>query len=57
MDVLVPIAIAVAVLVVVFGAIFGYFHFGARASRGGVDAPHGARRRGNPPFEGIERGP
>jgi hypothetical protein len=57
MDVLVPIAIAVAVLVVVFGAILGYFHFGARASRGGVEAPRGARRRGNPPFEGIERGP
>jgi hypothetical protein len=57
MDVLVPILIAIAVVVVVFGAIFGFFHFGARASRGGVQAPRGSRRRGNPPFEGIERGP
>jgi len=57
MDVLVPILIAIAVLIVVFGGIFGYFHFASRASRGGVQPPRGRRRRGNPPFEGIERGP
>ena len=56
MDVLVPILIAIGVLIVVFGAIFAYFHFGARASRGGVQPPKRSRRRGNPPFEGIERG-
>jgi hypothetical protein len=57
MDVLVPILIAIAVVIVVFGGIFASFHFGARASRGGVQPPRGRRRRGNPPFEGIERGP
>ena len=56
MDVLVPILIAIGLLIVVFGAIFAYFHFGARASRGGVQPPKGSRSRGNPPFEGIERG-
>ena len=57
MDVLVPILIAIAVLIVVFGGIFAYYHFAARGSRGGVQAPRGRRRPGNPPFEGIERGP
>jgi hypothetical protein len=57
MDVLVPILIALAVLIVVFGAIFANFHFGARASRGGVQPPRDSRRRGDPPFEGIDRGP
>jgi hypothetical protein len=57
MDVLVSILIAIFLLIAVFGAIFGYFHFGARASRGGVQPPKDSRRRGNPPFEGIERGP
>jgi hypothetical protein len=57
MDVLVPILIALGVLIVVFGAIFANFHFGARASRGGVQPPTDSRRRGNPPFEGIDRGP
>jgi hypothetical protein len=56
MDVLVPIVIAIGVLIVVFGVIFAMFHFGARASRGGVKEPRGSRRRGEPPFEGIERG-
>jgi hypothetical protein len=57
MDVLVPILIAIFLLVAVFGVIFAYFHFGSRASRGGVKPPQGSRHRGNPPFEGIERGP
>jgi hypothetical protein len=57
MDVLVPILIAIGLLLVVFGAIFGVFHFRARASHGGVQEPRGSRRRGNPPFEGVERGP
>ena len=56
MDVFVPIVIAIGLLLVVFGVIFAVFHFGARASRGGVREPRGSRRRGEPPFEGIERG-
>jgi hypothetical protein len=46
--------IAVVALAIVFGAIFGIFHAGARASRGGVQPPPG-RHRGQPPFESIER--
>jgi len=57
MDVLVPVLIAIAVLIVVFGGIYGFFHFSSRVSRGGVEPPRGSRRRGDPPFEGIERGP
>ena len=56
MDVLVPILIAIFLLIAVFGVIFSYFLFGARASRGGVQPPKDSRRSGNPPFEGIERG-
>jgi hypothetical protein len=52
---LIAIAAAIVVLGLVFGVIFGAFHFGSRQSRGGVRPPRGSRRRGTPPFEGIER--
>jgi hypothetical protein len=52
---LVVILIAIVVLIAVFGVIFAVFHFGARKSQGGVEEPPDARRRGTPPFEGIER--
>jgi hypothetical protein len=56
MDVLVPVLIAIALIVVVGGGIFGLFHRAARTTRGGVEAPGGSQHRGDPPFEGIERG-
>ncbi len=52
---IIAIAAVVVVLGILFGVIFGAFHFGSRASRGGVEPPPGSRRRGAPPFEGIER--
>jgi hypothetical protein len=51
----VVILIAIFLLIAVFGVIFAVFHFGARESRGGVEPPPDARRRGTPPLEGIER--
>jgi hypothetical protein len=56
MDVLVPILIAVALIVVIGGGIFGVFTRTTRRTRGGVEAPRGSQHRGDPPFEGIERG-
>jgi hypothetical protein len=47
--------IAIFILIAVFGVIFSVFHFGARETHGGVEEPPEARRRGTPPFEGIER--
>jgi hypothetical protein len=47
--------IAIFVLIAVFGVIFAVFHFGARESHGGVQPPPDTRRRGSPPFEGVER--
>jgi hypothetical protein len=56
MDVLVPILIAIALIVVIGGGIFGIFHRTTRATHGGVEPPRGSQHRGDPPFEGIERG-
>ena len=52
---LVVILIAVVALVAVFGVVLSVFHFGARTTRGGVEPPPDSRRRGTPPFEGVER--
>jgi hypothetical protein len=47
---------AIVLVVLVAAAIFFVFTRGSRASRGGVEPPPGERRRGDPPFESIERG-
>ena len=56
MDALVPALIAIALIVVIGGSIFTYFHRSTRTTRGGVEPPRGSQRRGEPPFEGIHRG-
>jgi hypothetical protein len=53
--VVVAALVVLAILAVLFGGIFGVFHAGSRASRGGVEPPPGSRRRGDPPLEGVER--
>jgi hypothetical protein len=53
--IVIAIVVVLGVLALVFGGIFGVFHLGSRASRGGVEPPPAERRRGDPPFEGIER--
>ena len=55
MSALVVILIAVVALVTVFAVVLSVFHFGARTTRGGVEPPPESRRRGAPPFEGVER--
>jgi hypothetical protein len=50
----------VVVLLVVIGLVVGLmaiFTKTTSASRGGVQPPAGTRRRGDPPFESIERDP
>jgi hypothetical protein len=47
---------AIVLVVVLLALIRLFFSRSTRASRGGVEPPEGERRRGNPPFEGIERG-
>jgi hypothetical protein len=46
----------IVLVVVLFAIIFLVFGRGSRTSRGGVEPPEGERRRGGPPFEGVERG-
>jgi uncharacterized membrane protein len=46
----------IVLVVVLLALIRVFFRRSSRASRGGVEPPQGERRRGNPPFEGIERG-
>ena len=50
----------VVVLLLVIGIAVGIMSVFAKttaASRGGVEPPKGARHRGKPPFESIDRGP
>jgi hypothetical protein len=49
------IVLGVVIALLVFGGIAFVFVRSSRASRGGVEPPPGERRRGDPPFEGIER--
>jgi hypothetical protein len=53
--VVVAVIVVAGVLAALFGGLFGAFHLGSRASRGGVEPPPGDRHRGDPPFESIER--
>jgi hypothetical protein len=46
----------IVLVVVLLAIVFVVFGRGSRASRGGVEPPKGDRRRGSPPFEGVERG-
>jgi heme/copper-type cytochrome/quinol oxidase subunit 2 len=48
------VAAALFVVIVAVG-LMTVFHKSTSASRGGVQHPEGERRRGNPPFESIER--
>ena len=46
---------AIVLVVLVAAVLFAILTRTTRASRGGVRAPDGDRRRGDPPLEGIER--
>ena len=50
------VAVILLVVVLVLGLMTIFSRTTAR-SRGGVEPPRSRRRRGNPPFESIERGP
>ena len=50
------VAVILLVVVLVLGLMTIFSRTTAR-SHGGVESPRGRRRRGNPPFESIERGP
>jgi hypothetical protein len=50
--------VAVILLVVVLAlGLVTIFSKTTSQSHGGVEPPRGRRRRGNPPFESVERGP
>ena len=42
-------------IVLVFSLIYLVVSRRAKAARGGVEAPAGSRKRGQPPFESVER--
>jgi hypothetical protein len=46
---IVGIIVAIALIWLIFTRV-------TRRSRGGVEAPEGSQRRGDPPLEGIKRG-
>jgi len=46
---IVGVVVALALIWLVFTRV-------TRRTRGGVEAPEGSQKRGNPPVEGIERG-
>jgi hypothetical protein len=49
------IVVAVAVVVLLLGGLALVLTRSTRSSRGGVEHPDSDKRRGNPPFESIER--
>jgi hypothetical protein len=49
------IVVVVVVVVLLLAGLFALLTRSTRASRGGVEHPDSDKRRGNPPFESIER--
>ena len=51
------IVAAILLVLLIAVGLMTIFSKSTAKSRGGVTEPEGSRRRGNPPFESIERGP
>jgi len=51
------IVVVLLVVIAFFVGIMAVFAKTTAKSHGGVEEPKGRRRRGDPPFESIERGP
>ena len=49
------IAGAIVLVLLLLAGVFFFFTRSSRATRGGVEEPPGTRKRGAPPFEGVER--
>ena len=51
------IVAAILLVVLIAVGLMAILSKSTARSRGGVREPRGSRRRGNPPFESIDRGP